>query len=84
MKNGAEKMGILPRWSPAAGGIDIGNVGKLPPVFAQAGGNPIVYVAALTQIQVGVSVERVNIRTEERIVRCRKPRIQVKLAVNNC
>ncbi len=30
----------------AAGGIDIGNVGNLPPVFAQAGGNPIVYVAA--------------------------------------
>ncbi|GAA6618266.1 aliphatic sulfonate ABC transporter substrate-binding protein [Scytonema sp. NUACC26] len=30
----------------AAGSIDIGNVGNLPPVFAQAGGNPIVYVAA--------------------------------------
>jgi sulfonate transport system substrate-binding protein len=30
----------------AAGGIDIGNVGNLPPVFAQAAGNPIVYVAA--------------------------------------
>ena len=30
----------------AANSIDIGNVGNLPPVFAQAGGNPIVYVAA--------------------------------------
>jgi sulfonate transport system substrate-binding protein len=30
----------------AAGSVDIGNVGNLPPVFAQAGGNPIVYVAA--------------------------------------
>jgi sulfonate transport system substrate-binding protein len=30
----------------AADGIDIGNVGNLPPVFAQAAGNPIVYVAA--------------------------------------
>jgi len=30
----------------AAGSIDIGNVGNLPPIFAQAAGNPIVYVAA--------------------------------------
>ena len=30
----------------AANSVDIGNVGNLPPVFAQAGGNPIVYVAA--------------------------------------
>lgn len=30
----------------AAGSVDIGNVGNLPPIFAQAGGNPIVYVAA--------------------------------------
>lgn len=30
----------------AAGGVDIGTVGNLPPIFAQAGGNPIVYVAA--------------------------------------
>ncbi|BAY34473.1 aliphatic sulfonates ABC transporter substrate-binding protein [Nostoc carneum NIES-2107] len=30
----------------AAGSVDIGNVGNLPPVFAQAGGNPILYVAA--------------------------------------
>lgn len=30
----------------ASGSVDIGNVGNLPPIFAQAGGNPIVYVAA--------------------------------------
>ncbi|MFB2895364.1 aliphatic sulfonate ABC transporter substrate-binding protein [Aerosakkonemataceae cyanobacterium BLCC-F50] len=30
----------------AAGSVDIGNVGNLPPIFAQAAGNPIVYVAA--------------------------------------
>lgn len=30
----------------AADSVDIGNVGNLPPIFAQAGGNPIVYVAA--------------------------------------
>lgn len=30
----------------ASGNIDIGNVGNLPPIFAQAGGNQIVYVAA--------------------------------------
>ncbi|QIR35998.1 aliphatic sulfonate ABC transporter substrate-binding protein [Tolypothrix sp. PCC 7910] len=30
----------------AADSVDIGNVGNLPPVFAQAGGNPILYVAA--------------------------------------
>lgn len=30
----------------AAGSVDIGSVGNLPPVFAQASGNPIVYVAA--------------------------------------
>ncbi|MBV9388904.1 MAG: aliphatic sulfonate ABC transporter substrate-binding protein [Chroococcidiopsidaceae cyanobacterium CP_BM_ER_R8_30] len=30
----------------AGNSIDIGNVGNLPPIFAQAGGNPIVYVAA--------------------------------------
>lgn len=30
----------------AANSVDIGNVGNLPPIFAQAGDNPIVYVAA--------------------------------------
>ncbi|MGF1987751.1 MAG: aliphatic sulfonate ABC transporter substrate-binding protein [Nostoc sp. ZfuVER08] len=30
----------------AANSVDIGNVGNLPPIFAQAGGNPVVYVAA--------------------------------------
>ncbi|OKH55890.1 aliphatic sulfonate ABC transporter substrate-binding protein [Scytonema sp. HK-05] len=30
----------------AAGSVDIGNVGNLPAIFAQAGNNPIVYVAA--------------------------------------
>lgn len=30
----------------AAKGVDIGTVGNLPPIFAQAGGNPILYVAA--------------------------------------
>ena len=51
------KQGIQVKWvsfqggppmmeAMAANGIDIGNVGNLPPVFAQAGGNPIVYVAA--------------------------------------
>lgn len=30
----------------AANSVDIGNVGNLPPIFAQAGNNPIVYVAA--------------------------------------
>jgi sulfonate transport system substrate-binding protein len=30
----------------ASGNVDIGNVGNLPPIFAQAGGNQIVYVAA--------------------------------------
>lgn len=30
----------------AAGGVDIGGVGNLPPIYAQASGNPIVYVAA--------------------------------------
>lgn len=30
----------------AANAVDIGNVGNLPPIFAQAGNNPIVYVAA--------------------------------------
>ncbi|KAF3884920.1 MULTISPECIES: sulfonate ABC transporter substrate-binding protein [Nostocales] len=30
----------------AANSVDIGNVGNLPPIFAQVGNNPIVYVAA--------------------------------------
>lgn len=30
----------------AANSVDLGNVGNLPPIFAQSSGNPVVYVAA--------------------------------------
>lgn len=62
-----EPLGVSVRWvefqfgppmleAMGAGAVDLGSVGDTPPVFAQAGGSNLVYVAATPSAQHGVLV----------------------------